>query len=70
MNLSAATLGVVGVVAVAVVLVVRFERLCLRDLEQTRDDELLRFSRAGWTALILFWIPFGGILYLYIGKAR
>ncbi len=44
----------------ALTAVVRFERLCLAELDDTADVELLIFTRQGWTALILPAIPLGG----------
>lgn len=56
-------------VVVVVVVVVRFERLCLQQLADTPDDELTYFSRQGWLMLIVFVIPFGGMLFLLRGRA-
>ena len=59
----------VALVVLIVVAVVRFEVFCLDDLAETPDVRLQYLSRAGWLALILLCVPFGGILYLYRGKA-
>jgi hypothetical protein len=61
---------VAAVAAAAIVVVVRFEEFCLQDLAQTPDYELRLFTRRGWTALIVVWIPIGGLLYLSVGKWR
>jgi hypothetical protein len=60
----------VVVVLAAVITVVRFETVCVRDLAGTRDADLQYLTRAGWLVCILFAIPVGGILYLYRGKLR
>lgn len=58
-----------ALVVLGVIVVVRFERLCLDDLAGTPDVELQLFSRTGWLVLIVFFIPVGGVLYLHRGKA-
>lgn len=55
-------------VAVGVVVAVRFELFCLRDLAETPDQQLRYFTRQGWTAVIIVSIPLGGIFYFYAGK--
>ena len=55
---------------VVIVVVVRFEAFCLRELAHAEDYELLHLTRRGWTIAILFSIPFGGMAYLLFGRAR
>jgi hypothetical protein len=55
---------------VAIVVVVRFEVFCLRELARADDYQLLHLTRRGWTVAILFSIPFGGMAYLLFGRAR
>ncbi len=62
--------AVMALVVATTVAIARFELMCLRDLADTPDFELLYFTRAGWTALIIFVIPLGGITYLNIGRIR
>ncbi len=62
MNTQGLVLALLAVTAA--VLVLRFEQLCLRQLAQTPDDQLRLFTRPGWTVLIVFFIPIGGMLYL------
>jgi hypothetical protein len=64
---GAQLLIVTPIVAAALVSVVRFEQLCLRDLAQTPDNQLRLFTRAGRTALILILIPPSG---LFAGRPR
>jgi DMSO reductase anchor subunit len=59
-----------ALVIAALIMVSRFEMLCLRDLAQTADADLQYLTRQGWMLLILLVIPLGGIMYLYRGKAR
>jgi len=63
-------LVIVALVAVAVIVIARFELMCLRELAGTSDVELRYLTRAGWTALIIIAIPLGGITYLYLGRTR
>ena len=56
------------VVAVAVVVAVRFEVFCIRDILHTPDSRLRYLTRAGWIAVCLVSIPVGGLVYLYCGK--
>lgn len=58
----------VAVVVATVVAVVRFVQYCLQDLAKTPDYQLRVFTRQGWTALIILWIPLGGLAYLSFGK--
>lgn len=56
--------------AVVIVVVVRFELFCLRDLAETRDEQLRFLTRRGWFAVIILSIPLGGLVYLSAGKWR
>ena len=60
--------ALLGLVAIAVVVVVRFELRCLRDLAQRSEEELRYLTRTGWTVVIALVIPIGGICYLYYGR--
>ncbi len=68
--MTAQLVVVVAAVVAALILVVRFELFCLRDLAHTADAELRYLTRAGWIALIALVIPLGGAMYLYAGKFR
>jgi hypothetical protein len=57
-----------GLLATAVLLVYRLIAYCLADLAEARVVRGL--SRDGWRLLILFWIPFGAVLYLRYGRLR
>lgn len=62
---------VVLVVALAVIVVTvlyRFLAFCLADLDRARGVRYL--TPQTWRLLILFWIPFGGLLYLRYGRFR
>jgi hypothetical protein len=55
-------------IVVAVPLVaVAFDAMCLMDL--ARADVVRRFDKTSWAVLILLFTPFGGISYLYLGRA-
>ena len=58
------------VVAIAALLIGRFELLCLRDLHEASDADLHYLTRSGWFAAIVLAIPIGGIAYLAYGRAR
>ncbi|HEU0240037.1 MAG TPA: hypothetical protein VFR11_12295 [Micromonosporaceae bacterium] len=49
---------------------IRIDTVLLRDLAQTRDDELAYLTRKGWAAAIVFTFPIGAILYLAVAKLR
>ncbi len=68
--MSAQSLVIALVVVAFAALVLRFELLCLRELAQTPDEQLRLFTRTGWTTLIVFCIPLGGILYMTAGRWR
>jgi hypothetical protein len=70
MNVDGLTLVVIALVAALVVVGVRFELFCFRELAATRDGELRYLTRPGWIAVIAFSIPVGGVLFLYCGRAR
>jgi len=61
---------IAALVLAALIMVVRFEMFCLRDLAQTSDAGLQYLTRQGWIVLIVVAIPLGGIAYLYGGKTR
>ena len=63
-------LVVAAVVAVAVVVIARFELLCVRDLNATPESALRHLTRTGWLVVILVLIPLGGLWYLVDGKRR
>jgi hypothetical protein len=63
--LLVATVGIL-----AVVLVVRFEYICLSDLASADDSELRYLTRRGWLLLCLIAIPIGGLLYWRFGRDR
>lgn len=67
---TANTLVIAAVVAVAVIVIARFELMCLRELAGTSDVELRYLTRAGWTSVIIVAIPLGGIAYLCLGRTR
>jgi hypothetical protein len=52
----------------AAVLLLHFEQLCLQQLAQTRDAQLRLFTGPGWTVLIVFFIPAGGLVHLAAGR--
>lgn len=64
------TFIVAAVAIAAMVALMRFERLCLRELADTADAELQLLTRTGWTALIVVAIPLGGIAFMYFGRLR
>ncbi len=64
-----ALLALGGLVAIGVLLVVRFEVFCLRDLARRSDRELRYLTRTGWLVVIVLVIPLGGIGYLCYGRA-
>ncbi|GIH14754.1 hypothetical protein [Rugosimonospora africana] len=73
MNQSHVVLAVqvVLVAALAVIVVAglyRFLAFCLADLDRARVVRYL--PRQTWRLLIVFWIPFGGLLYLRYGRFR
>lgn len=71
MNLVDAPELVTAAVAVAVVvLVIRFQIICLEDIAQAEEWEVRYFSKQVWTFIIFFWIPLGGILYMMVGRER
>lgn len=62
---------VVLVAALAVIVVAglyRFLAFCLADLDRAQVVRYL--PRQTWRVLIMFWIPFGGLLYLRYGRFR
>jgi hypothetical protein len=61
---------IAALICAAVIVVARFQRLSIRELNNTPDAALLHFSRRTWTALIVFWIPLGGMFFLCFGRAR
>lgn len=70
---TADTLAIAAIVAVAVaavIVIARFESMCLRELATMSDVELRYLTRAGWTAVIIVVIPLGGIAFLYLERAR
>jgi hypothetical protein len=61
-------LAVIGLIAIAVLVIVRFELFCLRDLARRNDQQLRYLTRTGWLVAIVLVIPIGGICYLYYGR--
>ena len=57
-----------AVAVLVITVVVRFERACLQELADTPDAQLAYFSRQGWQLLIVFFIPLGGMLFLFRGR--
>lgn len=62
--------AVAVLVIAAVVVIARFEVLCLRELDQTADTQLQYLTRPAWAAVIILTIPLGGIAYLCFGRIR
>jgi branched-subunit amino acid transport protein AzlD len=58
------------IIAVAVVMVLRFLTFCIGDINGTPESQLQYLSRAGWIAVCVLSIPIGGIVYLVCGKRR
>ena len=61
-------LALAGLIAIAVLVIVRFELLCLRDLAQRNDQQLRYLTMTGWLVVIVLVIPVGGICYLGHGR--
>jgi hypothetical protein len=57
---------ITAVIVIAIVVVVRFEIFCLRDIAHARQTRYL--TRAGWAAVCVVAIPVGGIVYLCCGR--
>ena len=66
--MSISEYALLGLIAIAVAVVIRFELLCLRDLAERSEAEVRYLTRTGWTIVIAFVIPIGGICYLYYGR--
>ena len=60
--------ALLGLLALAVIGILRFELFCFRDLSQRADAELRYLTRAGWTVVIALVIPVGGFCYLHYGR--
>ncbi len=45
-----------------------FDRRCLVDLANTRDEDLRHLSRNGWALVIVMSFPIGPVLYLLYAK--
>jgi len=58
--IALAAFGAMGVV------LYRFIAFCLADLDRATVVRYL--PRQTWRLLIIFWIPFGGVLYLRYGR--
>ncbi len=67
---TARILVIAAIAAAAIVTIVRFEVLCLRDLADTPDADLRYLTRTGWLTAIVLAIPIGGIAYLYNGRTH
>jgi hypothetical protein len=61
---------IAAVVAIAVIVVVRFEVYCVTDIVRADERELRYLSKAGWVAVCLISVPIGGIVYLLCGRTR
>ena len=48
--------------------VVWFDKRCLDDLARTPDGALRHFPRAAWAMIIVFFFPFGPLMYLLYAK--
>jgi hypothetical protein len=67
-RVSTGQYALLALLAIAIVAIVRFELLCLRDLAHRGDHELRHLTKAGWTVVIALVIPLGGICYLCYGR--
>ncbi len=68
MNETQTVVVTVAGVLILMIVAARFVAMCLADLDHTTVVRV--FPRRTWRLLILFWIPFGGILYLMYGRPR
>jgi hypothetical protein len=59
---------IVLVLVLAVGLAVAWEVFCLRDL--ARADRVRYLPKWAWAIICLFSIPWGGIVYLIVGRDR
>lgn len=71
MSVSTAQAAVIAaLVVVAVIMIARFETLCLLELAQVDDADLQYLTRQAWFAAIILMIPLGGIAFLYCGRPQ
>lgn len=70
MSFSGPVLAIVILAAAAVLVIVRFEQFCLRDLAGRDERDLNYLSRSGWTIVISVVIPIGALTYLAVGRRR
>ncbi|HEU5271228.1 MAG TPA: PLDc N-terminal domain-containing protein [Jatrophihabitans sp.] len=66
--MSVGEFALLGLIALAVVVIVRFELYCLRDAARRSDHELRYLTRTGWLVVIALVIPLGGVCYLFYGR--
>jgi len=66
---SVAEFALLGLIALAAVVIARFELFCFRDLARRGDHELRYLTRTGWQVVIAVVIPLGGLCYLYRGRS-
>jgi hypothetical protein len=60
--------ALLGLLALAVIGILRFELFCFRDLAQRADADLRYLTRGSWAMVLALVIPLGGICYLYYGR--
>ena len=66
--MSPVSATVILVLAAVVVLAVAWEVFCLRDLART--DRVRYLPKWGWAIVCLISIPWGGLVYVILGRDR
>ena len=60
----------IAILALAVVLAVAWDAFCLRDLIRADPARVRYLDKRGWAAVCLISCPWGGLLYLIVGRDR
>lgn len=56
------------VVCALLALIIRYDSLLLKDLAETRDEDLRLLTRKGWAVAIVATFPLGPLMYVMYAK--
>jgi hypothetical protein len=66
--MSAQLIGVVAVIALGIAAAIAWDTFCLRDLIRADPARVRYLPKWGWAAVCLISCPWGGLLYMIVGR--
>lgn len=68
--MSPALIAVIAVIALGIAAAIAWDIFCLRDLIRADPAGVRYLPKWGWAAVCLISCPWGGLLYMFVGKGH